>query len=80
MEVSMTETELMIVIITFCFSLPNQQREGLNGDSKVLLCHADAGTVLHQLSYQVNWELVVMWVDYKPVEVNVDDVYTRICI
>ena len=74
----MTETELMIVIITFFFSLPNQQREGLDGDSKLLLCHA--GAVLHQLSYQVNWELVVMWLDYKPVEVNVDDVYTRICI
>ena len=27
----------------------------------------DAGVVLHHLSYQANWELVVMWVCYKPV-------------
>ena len=61
MEVSMTETELMIVIIAFFFSLPNQQRKGLNGDSKLLLCHA--GAVLHRLSYQANWEQIIMWVD-----------------
>ena len=74
----MTETELMIVIITFFFHCLTSSEKGLNGDSKPLLCHA--GALLHQLSYQVNWELVVMWVDYKPVEVNVDDVNTRICI
>ena len=28
----------------------------------------DAGAVLQQLSYQANWELVVMWVDCKPVD------------
>ena len=33
----------------------------------------DAGTVLHQLSYQANWEQVVIWVDYKPVDVEIDD-------
>ena len=31
-----------------------------------LLC--DAGAALYQLSYQVNWELFVMWVDDKPVD------------
>ena len=28
------------------------------------LCNA--GAVLHQLSYQANWELVIMWVYDKP--------------
>ena len=32
----------------------------------------DAGGVLHQLSYQANWKLVIMWVDYKPVD---DSIY-----
>ena len=36
------------------------------------LCH-DAGAVLHQLSYQANQEQVVTWVDYKPVDVEMDD-------
>ena len=39
-----------------------------------------AGAVLYQLSYQANWELVVMWDDYKPeqVDVEIDDKDTRI--
>ena len=28
----------------------------------------DAGAVLHQLSHQANWELVIVWVDEKPIE------------
>ena len=28
----------------------------------------DSGAVFYQLSYQANWELVVMWVDTKPVD------------
>ena len=31
----------------------------------------NAGAVLYQLSYQVKWELIVMWVDCK----SVDDGY-----
>ena len=27
----------------------------------------DAGAVLYRLSYQANWELVIMWVNEKPV-------------
>ena len=37
---------------------------GLNGDLNPDVC--DAGAVFNQLSYQANWELVVMWVYYKP--------------
>lgn len=33
----------------------------------------DAGAVLYRLSYQANWELVVMWVNYKLVDVEIDD-------
>ena len=43
----------------------------MNGDSNPDLC--DAGEVLHQLSYQANWGQVVMWVDYKPVDMETDD-------
>ena len=29
---------------------------------------SNAGVVLHQLSYQANWELTVIWVDHKAVD------------
>ena len=29
--------------------------------------------MLHQLSYQANWEQVVVWVDYKLVNVEIGD-------
>ena len=32
-------------------------------DLNPALCNV--GAVLSQLSYQANWELVVIWVDYK---------------
>ena len=44
----------------------SNNEKSFNGDSNPGLC--DAGAVLHQLSYQTNWELVVMWVDFKPVD------------
>ena len=34
--------------------------------------------MLHQLSYQANWEQVVIWVDYKPVDGEMDDDNTEI--
>ena len=46
----------------------------------------DASAVLHQLSYQANWELVVLWVDYKPLDDGIDlhnfiwCWYTKVCI
>ena len=39
---------------------------GLKGDWHLDL--SDAGAVLHQLIYQANWKVVVMWVDDKPVD------------
>ena len=44
------------------------ENSGLNGDLNPNLC--DGGAVLYQLNHQANWELV-MWFDYKPVEVEV---------
>ena len=35
-----------------------RENSGLNGDSNPDFC--DAGPVLYQLSYQVNWELIAM--------------------
>ena len=48
----------------------------MNGDSNPDL--SDAGAVLHQLSYQANWEQFVMWVDHKLVDVEVYDDNTGI--
>jgi len=48
----------------------------LNGDSNPDIC--DAGAVLHQFSSEANWEQVVMWVNYKPVDVEIDDDNTGI--
>ena len=45
------------------------------GNSNPDLC--DGRAVLHQLSYHGNWEQVVMWVDYKPVDVEIEDDNTR---
>ena len=41
---------------------------GLSRDSNPNLC--DSGAVLFQLSYQVNWERVVIRVDYEPVLID----------
>ena len=30
----------------------------------------DALAVLYQLSYQASWEQVIVWVDYKPIDVE----------
>ena len=61
--------------------LVKQQREmlenlGLNGYLDPDLC--DVGAVFYQLSYQGNWELVIMGVDHKLVDVEIDDDNTRI--
>jgi len=42
------------------------EKFGLNGASNSHLCNA--GVLLHQLSYQDNWELVVIWVDDNPID------------
>ena len=69
------EFELMNLIIAFqrCFKQRRKRSENsdLNGDSNPDLC--DAGAVLHQLRYQANWEQVVVWVDYKFVNVEIGD-------
>jgi len=38
----------------------------LNGDSNAVLF--DASAVLYPLSYQANWELVIVWVNDTPVD------------
>ena len=61
-----------LIIAVFYRRLSSSERglknSCLNGDSNPDLC--DAGAVLHQLSYQANWEQVVVWDDYKPVDGN----------
>ena len=55
---------------TFNSSEKGLKTSDLNGDSNPDLC--DARSVLHQLSYQPNWEQFVLWVDHKPVDVEID--------
>ena len=38
----------------------------MSGDLNPDLC--SAGAVLNQSNYQANWELVIMWVNCKPVD------------
>ena len=62
-------------------ALCKRQRErpensGLEGDLYLHLCDADAG--LYQLSYQASWEHVIMWVDHKPIDVEIHDNNTGI--
>ena len=45
------------------------REKGLNGDSNPDLC--DASAAVHQLSYQANWEVVIMWVTCKPEDVEI---------
>ena len=40
--------------------LKPEKNSGMNGIRTHDLC--DTGTVLYQLSYQANWELVTLWV------------------
>ena len=51
---------------------------GLNGDWNPDICNASA--VLHQLNFQANWEQIAVWIDYKPVDVEIGDSNTIICI
>ena len=43
-----------------------EKNSGLNGIRAHDLC--DAAAVLYQLSYQANWELVILWVRNIPVK------------
>ena len=67
----------MNVIIAF-LALLSSSEKGLNGDSNPDLC--DAGAVLHQLRYQGNWELIVMWVDHESGDVEIHDSNTIILV
>ena len=57
---------------SFCHCLSSSEKDlknsCLNGDSNPDFC--DAVAVLYQLSYQGNWEQVVMWVNYRPIDVR----------
>ena len=41
--------------------LEQQQKKGLSGNQPLTSAN-NADVVLYQLSYQANWELVIMWV------------------
>jgi len=49
----------------------SSSERGLNIESNPDFC--DSIAALYQLSYQVNWERVVISVDYEPVDVEIDD-------
>ena len=65
MQIGMNEFDYGTLVLL------KQQRErpensGLSGDLNPDLC--SAGAVLNQSNYQANWELVIMWVNCKPVD------------
>ena len=53
-------------MILTVFRTTKQSWERPEGDLNPNLC--DAGPVLYQLSYKAKWELVVMWVNDKPID------------
>ena len=69
---------LIIAVFYRCLSSSEKglKNSGLNEDSNPDLC--DVGAVLHSSGHQANWKQVVKWVDYKPVDVDIDDGNTGI--
>ena len=57
---------LIIEVIHNIVKLKPENNSGLNGIRTHDLC--DTSAVLYQLSYQVIWELVTLWVRNIPVE------------
>ena len=46
-----------------CSGEEDLKNSDLSGD-----LNPDLGAVLHHSNNQANWELIIMWVDYKPVD------------
>jgi len=63
----------LIIAFYHCWSSSEKglKNSGLDDDSNPEPC--DTGAVLYQFSYQAYWEQVVVWVNYKPVDVEIDD-------
>ena len=68
----------LIIAFQSCLSSSKEglKISGLNGDSNPNLWNTSA--VIYHLSYQANWEQVIMWLSYKPVDVETDDDNTGI--
>ena len=56
----------MIFAVLLRYLSSSEERPEKFRDSSPDLCNA--GAVLYQLSHQVNWELVIMWNNDKPVD------------
>ena len=74
------EMKLRCVIFTvfwrhLCSNEKYLENSGLNGTRTPDPC--DAGAVLHQLSFKANCELVIMWVDHKPVDDGYSSLYNN---
>ena len=75
----MSECDHYIFQLCLSRSEKGPKNSGLNCDSNPDLCNA--GAVLHQLSYhRANWEQVVMLFVCEPIDVEIDNDNTRICI
>ena len=60
---------LMIFTVLLCYLSSSERKTWKfrpEQDSIPDLC--DTGALLYQLSYKANWELVVMWVNDRPVD------------
>lgn len=59
----------MIIAVSYCYLSSSEKglkNSGLNSNLNPNLCHDRA--LLLNLSYQANWKLVILGVDYKPVD------------
>jgi len=65
---------MCMILAVFIVLLKSEWGEGLNGDSNPDLF--DASAVIYQLSNQANWELVIMWVNDKPLDDEYGPAYT----
>ena len=59
----------LLLLLLFFFALPKHLRNIWTSD----LC--DASAVLHRLSYEDNWEPIVVWVNFKPVDYGYTYIY-----
>ena len=70
-ELRMEETSVLIIVEVMLCYLSSSERKAWKlrseRDSNPDLC--DAGAVINHVSHQANWELVIMWVYDKPVDI-----------
>ena len=66
---------LVIFSVLLCYLSNRERKVKKNADLRGTVINpdlCDSGAVLHQLSYQANWELVDLWVNDKRVDSSIE--------